>query len=107
MKPRAVMVHDGGEACVLNGSGTGLCDLNAALDAGAIIEKTFPMQRSVLLILSWDLIPAANDKLSCTGQAAQQSNECRTGKPPPARCQLERLVSCSVVILFDSNNSRG
>ena len=54
LKPRAVMVHDGGEATVLNATGTAPCDLQDALSRGAVITHAFPMAKSVVVILGWD-----------------------------------------------------
>ena len=49
------MVHDGGEASVLDGSGTRISDLNAAFAAGATIEAAFPLPTSVVLVLRWPM----------------------------------------------------
>ena len=62
LKPRAVMIHDGGEARILNATGTTLCNLQEALDRGAMIAYAFSMSNSVLLLLKWgeSITPVVN-----------------------------------------------
>lgn len=52
MNVRAVMVHDGGEATILDGTGTSIANLNEALNAGATVGLSFCLPSSVLLILN-------------------------------------------------------